>query len=117
MFNDDGPMSQLRDDVFIFYSQMLKEMERHFPEKGLSYRERTFSVPRTILTGSDGAMGTETVDVEVSVLEKLNERCEEAFDEWKKTREPSQLVDVADFCMMIWVHEMIVLKNKGEINK
>ena len=102
-------MNQLRPemshrDLFpYFFKSMKEEMDRNYPEKGGDswlVQEHVSTGPRSLL----------------SMIEWLDHLLFKAVEEYKETRDLSQLTDIANFCAMRSLRGRLELKN-GELSR
>lgn len=117
VFASSDPIRQLQSDFFFFHHAMKKELERHFPKKGLSYRAKTYYVFKTeddaALQLGGTAEGRDIGRV-VSAVERFRRLIDEAFEVWQFIGRPSQLVDIANLCGMSWMHENGIFNKQND---
>ena len=85
-----GIKIELWNDFLPFYQAMNDELFRHHPERGFGYRDKTWIIED---------------EEELDAVDGFHAEIIRAFDEWRKTKEPSQLVDIANLMAMSWLHE------------
>jgi len=90
MPNIDEVRIELSYEFFPFFQAMIDEIVRHFPEKGFSYRNKTW-----LLEGLE----------EIDAVDGFHAEIIRAFDEWRQNKDPHQFVDIAALMAMSWLHE------------
>lgn len=90
-------------EFIAFFKAMIDEMERHDEKKGSTWK-RGQSVQ---FSRSDGCYADQ--DVQDKYLDHL---LNEAFVDYKETRRLDQLVDIANFCAMIFCRGEIILRKE-----
>lgn len=81
-----------------FFDAMIKEMQRHDPKYGDSWKERGFYVSR----GRSVADPDRWVDMDNHLKEQLKNAVGEYF-EGEFPEDPPQLIDIANICAMMWL--------------
>jgi hypothetical protein len=81
-----------------FLDAMRKEMQRHFAEKGESWRSETVT---STITGPFGDPIKKVITTQVYLEELLSQ----ALDDLMVNPTQDQRVDVANICAMLWMWE------------
>ena len=102
-----------------FHQAMIAEMQRHSVERGDSWRNRTFTIDVERFAGERAFRERDML--EDSLIPQLRYKFQTILDEPEIiNKNPSELVDIANFCAMIWAHKknlIYSLSNKGEMKK
>ena len=84
MFAEDSPESRVATDLLPFFEAMIKEVARHVPEKGDSWKKMKL------------------YDLEIILSQHVS-------DWWtlNKENDMDDLLDMADLCAMVWLRKSI----------
>lgn len=98
---------KLREDFQPFFDAMIDEMAKHYEEKGDSWKQDEYTVGYYHRYSS-----MPSIPIRKPMIEFLTEALKEEFKEWEQSLDIGELVDIANFCGMIWskVKKVLVLK-------